>query len=279
MDVSIIIPARDEEESIAKVVKEIKKFLPESEIIVINDGSKDSTEFLAKKAGAKVLNHSIPLGYGASLKEGIRNSSKNLIAIIDGDGTYPCKSFPVLMKEIENSDMVIGARPPTKIPFSRRPIKGILQGLANYLVGRKIPDLNSGMRIMKKEVLAKFLPLLPDGFSFTSTSTLSFLSEGYKVKFVPINYFPRKGRSKISPLRDTTQFFLLILRTVLYFNPLKIFMPLSLLLLSLGIFVLLYSALIVGKVMDITSIVIILTSVQIGIMGVLADLIVRRTNK
>lgn len=277
VDLSVVIPARDEEKSIGDVVKEVKVLFPEAEVIVINDGSRDSTGELAERAGGKVLNHQHPLGYGASLKEGIKESSHGLIAIIDGDGTYPVESLPTLVKEIEHADMVIGTRPPNKIPFFRRPAKGLLQGLASYLLGRKIPDLNSGMRVIKKDLIYKFFHLLPDGFSFTSTITMAFVSEGYRVDFIPIDYLPRKGSSKINPFRDTLQFFLLILRTILYFNPLKVFMPASIFLLLMGLSVLFYSAFVLGKVMDITSIVIILTSIQIGVMGALADLIVRRS--
>ena len=279
MEISIVIPARNEEESIQEVIKKIKVSLPESEIIVVNDASQDSTGIRAAEEGVRVINLTFSRGYGGALKKGIEETSYPIIGIVDGDGSYPVEDFPSLLKEMKNQDMVVGARDPRKIPLLRRPAKGILQGLANYLMGRKIPDLNSGMRIFRKDLVKKFLHILPEGFSFTATLTLSALSEGYRVKFVPISYSPRKGKSKINPFRDTIQFLLLIIRTILYFNPLKILLPLSLFIIALGIFVLLYTALVVGKVMDITSIVIILTGIQIGVLGLLADLIVRRTGK
>ncbi len=279
MKLSVIIPARDEEESIGQVIREIKNALPESEIIVVNDASRDSTPLIAFQEGAKVINTNSPQGYGKALKIGIREAKYPIIAIIDGDGTYPANLLPSLVKEIGKFDMVIGAREPRKIPWLRRPAKGVLQFLASYLMGQKIPDLNSGMRVFKREIIQEFYHLLPDGFSFTSTLTLAALSEGYRVKFIPILYFPRKGRSKINPFKDTFNFFLLIIRTILYFNPLKVFLPLSFFLLSLGLFILLYTALVLGKVMDITSIVVILTGVQVGVLGLLADLIVRRLKK
>ena len=174
--------------------------------------------------------------------------------------------------------MVVGARvgSKVKIPLIRKPAKWFITKLASYLTGTKIPDLNSGLRVMKKEVVEKYIRILPDGFSFTSTITLAMLTNGYSVKYVPIDYFRRYGKSKIKPIQDTLNFIQLIIRTVLYFNPLKVFVPLSLFLVLLAFLVLLGSWVLTGKVMDVTFGVVLMTAVMVMTIGMLADLIDKR---
>jgi hypothetical protein len=175
-------------------------------------------------------------------------------------------------------DMVVGARIANKveIPLIRKPAKWFITKLASYLTGTKIPDLNSGLRVMRKGIVEKYIRILPDGFSFTSTITLVMLTNGYCAKYVPIDYFKREGKSKIRPIRDTLNFVQLIIRTVLYFNPLKIFIPLSLFLVLLAFTVLFGSWLLLGKAMDVSFAVILMTSVIIMAIGMLADLINKR---
>jgi len=172
--------------------------------------------------------------------------------------------------------MVVGARINSKsqIPLSRRPTKWVLNQLANYLTKTKIPDLNSGLRIIQRNALNRFMHLLPDGFSFTTTITLAFLTNGYKVKYLPINYYKRKGKSKIRPIRDTLNFLQLIIKTVLYFNPLKIFIPLSFIILALAIIIGAGSFLFAPKFMDTAFIVLCATALQTFFFGLLAEIIV-----
>jgi len=283
MNLSIIIPVYNEEESIEKVIIDLREYSAEKkynyEIIVVNDGSTDRTkEILEKIDGIKIINHLENQGYGAALKHGIKQSQGDLILITDADGSYPHESIKDLMKYITDYDMVIGARigKKVKIPLIRKPPKWILNKLANYLSGTKIPDLNSGLRIIKKPLIKKFFPILPNGFSFTTTITLAALTNDYLVKYVPIDYYKRAGKSKFRPLRDTLNFFQLIIRTILYFNPLRIFIPLSLILFLLGLGIFIYSYFFTSYILDTTTAIFIISSVQILAIGMLADLISKK---
>ena len=204
------------------------------------------------------------------------------IAITDADETYPNHRIPEFYKFINERDldMVVGARvgKMAKIPLIRKPAKWFLNKLANYLAEYEIPDLNSGLRVMKKETVKKYLNILPEGFSFTTTITLAMLTNGYRVQFEPIEYFHRSGSSKIRPIYDTLNFIQLIIRTILLFRPLKIFLPLSLLMLLTGFVLILYRVL-VGESFGVTATVIFVGSIQILAIGMLADLIDRRMEK
>ena len=225
-----------------------------------------------------LIQHPFNRGYGAALKTGIRHAKYNTLIISDADGTYPVQDIPRLLAQLSKSDMVVGARGNnnSNIPLTRRPAKWMLNKLANYLTGIKIPDLNSGLRAMKKDVVVKFFHLLPDGFSFTTTITLAMLTNDYAVEFIPIEYKMRSGRSKIRPIRDTLNFLQLIIRTVLYFDPLKIFLPMSAFFFIASIVVLVLSYLFTPKIMDITTVILFISSVQILAIGMIADLIDKR---
>jgi glycosyltransferase involved in cell wall biosynthesis len=169
-------------------------------------------------------------GYGAALKTGIRAAQHELIVITDADGTYPAESIPALLDHAAENDMVVGARvgENVHIPLVRRPAKWVLGRLASYLAEEEIPDLNSGLRVMKKSLVEKYEHLLPSGFSFTTTITLALLCSGCRVHYHPIEYHKRVGHSKIRAAH-AYQFLMLILRTIVYFNPLRVFLPLGLL--------------------------------------------------
>ncbi|MEA3346547.1 MAG: glycosyltransferase family 2 protein [Candidatus Auribacterota bacterium] len=277
---TVIIPAYNESLSIAKTISELEKLPAEFEIIVVDDGSTDETFELAMKTKVKVLKHLTNRGYGASLKTGIRNARYNKIVIIDADGTYPNEKIPELVEilESENFDMVVGARTnkDVKIPLIRRPAKWFINRLASFLTKTKIPDLNSGLRVMKKSVLEKYICFLPDGFSFTTTITIAMLTNEYNVKYVPIDYLKRSGKSKIRPIHDTLDFIQLVIRTVLYFSPLRIFLPLSLPLIIIGFFLMLFQAIFYRNISTV-SVIISLGGVQLLAVGMLADLIDKRT--
>jgi len=279
---SIIVPAYNEEGAIAQTIEGLKQELNkldlDYEIIVVNDGSTDKTkEILERTQEIKVIHHPENRGYGASLKTGFKQSQNGLTLITDADGTYPNESIPDLIKHTSDYDMVVGARTgkKAKIPLIRKPAKWIMGKLANYLSGMKIPDINSGLRIMKKSLIEKYLYILPDGFSFTTTITLAALTNGYRVKYVPITYSKRTGKSKFRPIRDTLNFFQLIIRTILYFNPLKVFIPLGIILFFFGIVVFLWSYFFAPKVLDTTTAIFIISSIQILAIGMLADLITK----
>ena len=275
--VSIVLPVYNEEanikETLDKLLNSVKAYNLECEIITVDDGSNDRTVQFIKEYPVKLIQHEYNKGYGAALKTGIRSAKYDIIAISDADGTYPVERIPELVSFINNHDMVVGARSYISLPLIRRPAKWILNKYANYLVRYNIPDINSGMRIFRKDVFDKFRGMLPNGFSFTTTITLALLSNDYRVKYVPIDYFKRGGKSKIRPIRDTVNFFSLVTRVSLYFNPLRVFIPIALLLLFLGFVFLCYDI----YMKDITdkTMMTFLWGMQFGVMGLLADMISR----
>ena len=277
--VSVIIPAFNEEEGIEKVLAQLKSLNlgEKSEIIVVDDGSTDQTFRMASINGVKVIRHEQNMGYGAALKTGIRHAKNEIIVITDADGSYPIKNIPTILVNMEHADMVVGARVGKKarIPIYRKPAKWFINTLANHLSGIKIPDLNSGLRAMRKEKVERFFSILPEKFSFTTTITLAFLTNGYSVKYTPIEYYKRKGKSKIHPIKDTLNFIQLIIRTIMYFNPLKIFLPLSFAFFIASVTVLIFSWL-SGRVMDITTIILFVAGIQLLAIGMIADLIDKR---
>lgn len=283
-EASIIIPAYNEREGILQVIESLqslkKRYGNRWEIIIVDDGSTDGTsEMIRNTQDIVLIRHPYNRGYGAAIKTGIRHAKYNTLIISDADGTYPVHDIPRLLTQLSKSEMVVGARgiSNSNIPLARRPAKWVLNKLANYLTGIKIPDLNSGLRAMKKDVVMKFIHLLPDGFSFTTTITLAMLTNDYAVEFVPIEYKMRSGRSKIRPIRDTLNFLQLIIRTVLYFDPLKIFLPISAFFFISSIAVLVLSYLFTPKVMDITTVILFISGVQILAIGMIADLIDKRS--
>ena len=230
--VSVVVPAYDEETAIEDCLRELQAVLAaldrESELIVVDDGSTDQTAERARSLGIRVIALPENRGYGAALKTGIEKARFDTIVITDADGTYPAKEIPALLELSEQYDMVVGARlgANAAIPLVRRPAKWFLTRLASYLAGRSIPDLNSGMRVLKRHHVKRFEHLLPSGFSFTTSITLASLCSDLLVAYHPIDYYERAGQSKIRPTH-AIEFAVLILRTIVYFNPLKVFLPLG----------------------------------------------------
>lgn len=283
-ELSIIIPVYNEEDAIGNSLAELSQALTKSEfifeIVAVNDGSTDGSGTILEAQtrildNLRVVSHSRNRGYGAALKTGIKSALYGMIAIVDADGTYPSGAIPQLYEAMQGADMIVGARvgKTAKIPWSRRPAKWLIGKLANYLVEFKIPDINSGLRIMKKEVINKFLYILPDGFSFTTTITLAMLTNAHEVKYLPIAYEKRIGRSKFHPIKDTLNFIQLILKTMLYFNPLRIFMPLSFSLIFFAIAVAVLSRILTGRFMDVATAIFVMTAVMTMSVGMLAELI------
>ncbi|NJK80251.1 MAG: glycosyltransferase family 2 protein [Chloroflexaceae bacterium] len=283
--ISVVIPAYNEEHGIGPVLTQLNTLMQQQprpyEIIVIDDGSRDNTAAVVHALpDITLIRHTRNRGYGAALKTGIRRASHPLICITDADGTYPNERMfdLVALLEANQSDMVVGARTGEQvaIPLVRRPAKWFIGKLANYVAGQKIPDINSGFRVFRRDAVRRFFALLPNGFSFTTTITLGMMTSNYLVDYVSVNYHARVGRSKIKPIRDTLNFIQLILRIGLYFVPLKIFLPLSLLLLVLALVWGIFSTLVLQQLADVSTLMIAMTGVQVAIFGLLAELINHR---
>ena len=232
---SVLIPAYNESESIGGVVRSIAQTGDWREILVIDDGSDDATAERAREAGAHVLQHPYNKGNGAAVKTGLRRASGEFVVIIDADGQHRAVLAPRLVARLGEYDLVVGARPDaTQATIGRRIGNLILARLASYLTGREIPDLTSGFRAARTSYLLEFIHLLPNGFSTPTTTTLAFIRAGYNVAFETADADARIGQSKIHFARDGFKFFLILLRVITIFSPLRIFVPISAVSLSLG---------------------------------------------
>jgi len=238
--VSVVIPAYNEAAHVAEQVRAVDRVMQQTgwtyEILVVDDGSRDGTAEQAAATGVTVLRRARNQGYGAALKLGIRRARHPWILITDADGTYPPSAIPALLEAADGNAMVVGARTgeTVRIPLIRRPAKAFLRWLASYLAEQELPDINSGLRLMRADLVRRYEHLLPAGFSFTTTITLAAACNGHAVAYVPIDYHARLGESKIRP-RHAYDFMVLILRTIVYFNPLRVFFPLGGLLALVGL--------------------------------------------
>ncbi|MBI2118077.1 MAG: glycosyltransferase family 2 protein [Elusimicrobia bacterium] len=280
--ISVILPAYNEAGSIEEEIVQIQKVLKESKIpyefIVVDDGSTDETSKIAQNKGVKVVRHLKNRGVGAARKTGILSAQNEIILTTDADGTYPQQPMPNLLQLLINNnfDMVVGARVKEKGThyWLRLPAKFLIRKLASYLCKEKIPDLNSGLRVFKKSVALKYFYLLPDSHSWESTITLAFLCNHQRVYFYPIDYFRRSGgKSSFHPIKDTYNYFSLVIRTVMYFNPLRIFLPLFVFVLLSGCTKTIYDWLIYQNIGGF-DVMLILSSLIILLTGLLADLMV-----
>jgi glycosyltransferase involved in cell wall biosynthesis len=286
---SLLIPAYNEEGAVEATVRSaheaLQKAGEEFEIVVIDDGSTDRTrEILAGLDLPRVLviRHARNQGYGASIKTGIRRSRGDLLGITDADGTYPTAALPELLATLRDTqaDMVVGARTQGRsaIPLARRPARAIVSWLANALTGTRIPDVNSGLRVFRRDLVERFMNLYPQGFSFTITLTLASLTGHYLVHFVPIVYQKRTGTSTLDGgLRGVGHFlaFLgIVVRMVAHFRPLRFFVWPSAALVLTGTAIVSYTLATERNVSD-TGVLFLLAGLQVGLFGLLADVVVR----
>ncbi len=232
--VSVVIPAFNEEDGIGRVVERLRATETLGEILVVDDGSTDATAARAEAAGARVLRHPYNKGNGAAVKTGIRASRGAIVLLLDADGQHDPADVQRLLAPLETHDMVIGARSAGDQSPVRALGNAIFKALASWLTGRPIPDLTSGFRAARRERLVEILHLLPNGFSYPTTSCLALLKAGHSVGFVPIKAGKRVGRSKIRVLRDGMKFVLIIFKIVTLYSPLRVFFPISLAAFALG---------------------------------------------
>lgn len=272
--VTIVIPAFNEGSHLAREIKAVEEALKSTDwswsIVVVDDGSSDDTFAQAASTSAKVIRNKRNYGYGAALKRGISQADTEWILIIDADGTYPPHHIPQLLDAAPGNDMVVGARTGSnvKVPLLRRPAKWFLRGLASYLAGQKLPDLNSGLRLMKRDLVERYAHLLPSGFSFTTTITLAAACNNHDIEFVPIDYLKRLGQSSIRAWH-AYDFLLLTLRTIVFFNPLKVFMPMGGLVALAGVAKLIYD-IVIGDLSE-SAVLALLAALLIWAVGLLAD--------
>ena len=237
--ISVIVPAFNEAEGVGQTLTEIADALAaggDCEILLVDDGSEDDTAEIAERAGATVLRHPHNAGYGKSLKDGIRAARHDTVVICDADGSYSPEAIPELVAEFRRGvDMVVGARQDYRDSLWKSPLRRILRWLVEYTAGRRIPDVNSGLRVFSRQTILPFLPTLSDSFSFTTSLSLAYMMSHRFVVHHPIAYRPRRGVSKVRLVRDSLRTLQYIVQAVLYYNPLKIFILLSALCVALAL--------------------------------------------
>jgi glycosyltransferase involved in cell wall biosynthesis len=223
----VVIPAFNEEEAVAKVVEALRAGRDWGEVLVVDDGSQDRTAERAEAAGARVVRHPYNKGNGAAVKTGIREARGDVILLMDADGQHDPEDAARLVEGVGIHDMVIGSRSARDQKLTRALGNAVFKALASWLTGRDIPDLTSGFRAARRDRMLEILHLLPNRFSYPTTSCLAFLKAGLNVDFVPVRAHARVGLSKIRAARDGVRFVLIIFKIVTLYSPLKVFFPLS----------------------------------------------------
>ncbi len=297
IDVSVVLPAFNEELAIGADLDEVRAIMEQTshsyEIIVVDDGSQDATaDRVRERPWVQLIQHGYNRGTGAARTTGVRAARGRIIVFTDADRTYPNDRIPDMLTMVdEGADMVIGARQVEAgtVRLLRAPAKHVMRRLAEFMTGAPIPDLNSGLRAQRRDLTMRFLPLLPTSHSWVSTITIAFLSAGYVVRWLPIDYFPRVGRSTFHPVRDTYNYLALVVRSVMYFNPLKVFLPLAVFMIGAGAAKYVFYDILWRfgyrlhllpeyiPSMPATTLGLIIIGLQVAVIGLLADLIVRRT--
>jgi len=284
--ISILIPAYNEQEGIGETLAKIFDTMDAAkydyEVIVVDDGSSDNTAGEVQKfSRATLVRHPRNRGSGAATNTGVRHARGEICVMTDADGTYPVTEIPNLLAEMDEYDMVIGARrrEAGTMKLLRVPAKWFIRSLASFLTDTKIPDLNSGLRSFKKQNAVKYTHILPHGQSWVSTITLAHLSDDLDVKWIPIDYYERKGKSKFRPVQDTYNYLMLVLRTVMYFNPMKILFPIGAVLLLAGIVRQLWWFVTGNLVVHSSNVLLVIAGLNIVMMALLADLVVRRARQ
>lgn len=272
--VSIVIPAFNEEQALAGVLRDLCPWSSRgAEIIVVDDGSTDGTSRVASEAGARVVRHRNNKGYGAALKAGIRAAEHEIVVTFDADGQFDTSEIEKLVDALDGCDMAVGVRPQgAGSPTLRKPGKWLLSQTANYLAQAQIPDLNCGFRALRVETARRFLNLLPNGFSFTTTLTLAMFKDGYNVAYLPITVRPRTSGTSSVRVADGFNTLLLIIRIIALFDPLKVFLPASAILFFIGVVYWIVDSISLGR-LNIPSgaVVLFVSAIILFMFGILAD--------
>ena len=278
IELSIVIPAKNEVAAIAEVVATAKSAYPDAEVIVVDDGSTDETGQAAEDAGATVIRHPESLGNGAAAKSGARAATGEFIAFMDGDGQHDAHDLERLIAKMgEGYQMVIGARDSgSHANVGRLYANGLYNALASLVSGRPILDLTSGFRVVRATLFREFLYLLPNGFSYPTTITMAFLRSGFPVCFEPIKARERKGKSHIRPIRDGVRFLVIIFKVATLYSPLKVFMPVSGLFFATGLGYYAYTYFTAGRFTNM-SLLVFSASVIIFLIGLISEQITALT--
>ncbi len=275
MDFSIVIPAKNEEEGLAKFLPSLRQRYPEVEVIVVNDGSSDGTVQVCEAHGVRVVSHPYSKGNGAAIKTGARAAKGEYIVFMDGDGQHDPADIERLLYRVEEGyDLVVGARSgrSSQANIARWSANNFYNRLAGWMVNREIADLTSGFRCVHRRKFLDFLYLLPNGFSYPTTSTMAFFRAGYSVGFVPIEVSPRMGSSHINLLRDGVRFFLIIFKIGTLYSPLKVYFPIAALISGLGMINYVYSVMASGSLrVTNMSTLMILSGVIVFLLGLLSE--------
>jgi len=283
MNTTVILPAYNEEKAITQVIDEVKLAMDatgrEYEILVVDDVSTDNTAKLAEEKGVRVIKRKVQGGSGASRKTGIRGAQGELIAMLDCDGTYTAGDIPKLLDALSQYDQANGARTSEEgtMKFLRAPAKYLIRRLARYLTGVNILDLNTGLKAFRRDTMMRFLWLIPDGFSCVTSMTMAYLCNGLSVTWLPSEYKKRIGSSKFHPIKDTYNYALTVIRMVMYFNPLKVFLPIAIIMFLIGVVKTIYDRFFAVGHMQLSDVLILITSLMVFVIGLLADLIVNQS--
>lgn len=272
-NVSIVIPARNEAEHLAKLISELRERHPDAEILVISDGSTDRTAEVAKSSGAsQVIEHPYPLGNGGAIKSGARRANGEIIVFMDADGQHqPADVEPLIERLHEGYDMVVGARgAESQASIGRLAANTLYNRLATWVTGHHVLDLTSGFRAVRATRFRQFLYLLPNGFSYPTTITMAFFRAGYAVAYVPIRALRREGKSHVRPFRDGIRFLLIIFKIGTLYSPLKVFVPAATLFFALGLIRYLYTYLLNGTFTNM-SVLLFITGTLVFLLGLISE--------